>query len=205
MDTDRTQRPRSPRGEGESLRGDILAAADELITEAGSGSDLSLRAIARRTGVSPMTLYRHFDTLEAIVDEVQRRHYLELVEVLRDHVENSDDGLSAFAQTFVGYGLSNPGRFRLMFAMPLNPERVVPDDKQILGTPALELLVGTMRAHLTKHRLERDPWRAATTLWATLHGIVHLRLSVGMRGDYAWPPVETQIADALAPFTVATA
>ncbi|BDD84770.1 hypothetical protein TPB0596_45330 [Tsukamurella pulmonis] len=35
---------------------------------------------------------------------------------------------------------------------------------------------------------------------ATPHGIVHLRLTVGMRGAYAWPPLESRISDALEPF-----
>ncbi|WP_133298464.1 TetR/AcrR family transcriptional regulator [Tsukamurella pulmonis] len=200
MSTPRPRRPRSRRGEGDSLRQDIVTAANELIVERGTEVGLSLRAIARRTGVTPMTLYRHFESLESIIDEVQRRHYVELAEALRIGVAQRDDQLAAFARTFVEYGVSNPGRFRLMFATPLDPARVRADDDPILGEPALQLLVDIMRAHVAQHRIERDVWRAVTTLWATLHGIVHLRLTVGMRGAYAWPPLESQISDALEPF-----
>ncbi len=203
MGTSGKPRPRSPRGEGETLRHDILTATTELITEGGGRSGLSLRAVARRTGVDTMMLYRHFDTLDAIVDEVQRQHYLRFTEALRDGVAESDDELAAFAHNFVEYGLSNPGPFRLMFATPLDTDRTVPDDKPILGEPALTLLVDLMRTHLADHEPRRDPWRAAISLWTGLHGIVHLRLSVGMRGESAWPPVESQIADALIPFYTA--
>ncbi|MGW4369501.1 WHG domain-containing protein [Nocardia takedensis] len=196
MTVGRGERPRAKRGEGEALRGEILAAANALIAEQRGDTDLSLRSVARRTGVTPMMLYRHFANLAEILDEVQRDHYLRLVEVLREAAKAG--GLPAFADAFVDYGLANPGYYRLMFAIPLDPERAVAPDKPVLGLPALELLVTTVTGHLEVSGSVRDPWRASIQLWTALHGIVHLRLSVGMRGAYSWPPVRDQVADALA-------
>ncbi|MGB3737621.1 MAG: helix-turn-helix domain-containing protein, partial [Ilumatobacter sp.] len=52
-------RQRNPRGEGDQLRTDLLEAGADLIAEHGSVDGISLRAVARRTGVSPTAVYRH--------------------------------------------------------------------------------------------------------------------------------------------------
>ncbi len=60
-------RPRNPRGEGGRLREQLVQAAAELLDELGDASRLSVRAIARRAGVSPTALYLHFPDRDALV------------------------------------------------------------------------------------------------------------------------------------------
>jgi AcrR family transcriptional regulator len=69
---------------GESLRADaqqnwerILKVALESLT---SSSDASLNSIAKKAGVGPGTLYRHFPNREALVLEVYRYEVQQLVE-----------------------------------------------------------------------------------------------------------------------------
>src|SRR5258708_5464074 len=70
----------SPRPAGVPVRADgrrsheeLLAAARETFAE--QGTDASLRAVARRAGVSIATLYRHFPTREALLEALLRHGF----------------------------------------------------------------------------------------------------------------------------------
>jgi len=45
----------------------IIRASRRLFDEKGL-EELSLRSVARRVGITPMAIYRHFDSKEALVD-----------------------------------------------------------------------------------------------------------------------------------------
>jgi AcrR family transcriptional regulator len=68
----------------------LLAAAHQVVSEQGAGA--SLRDVARRAGVGPATLFRHFPTREALLDTL-----------LRDRL----DQLTRLAGTLAGAG--DPG------------------------------------------------------------------------------------------------
>ena len=53
------------RADARRNRDKLIAAAKDLFAE--TGTDVSLDAVARRAGVGPGTLYRHFPTRDALV------------------------------------------------------------------------------------------------------------------------------------------
>ena len=61
-------RERNPRGQGDRLRADLLDATVDLIAETGSVDGVSLRAAAKRAGVSPMAVYNHFEDKDALLE-----------------------------------------------------------------------------------------------------------------------------------------
>lgn len=63
------------------LRAACLRAARELLEEDGSAA-LSLRAVARRAGVSATAPYRHYADRDALVSAVAAQGYRELAEQL---------------------------------------------------------------------------------------------------------------------------
>ncbi len=71
-----TARP-ARRADAELNRSRILDAARSSLAESG---DASMQAIAKRAGVGPGTMYRHFPTREALVLEVHRKDVAELVD-----------------------------------------------------------------------------------------------------------------------------
>ncbi|MGH3424638.1 MAG: TetR/AcrR family transcriptional regulator [Nocardioidaceae bacterium] len=70
--TDDPQRddPRPMRADARRNYDKLLVAAREVF--AGRGSDASLDEIAKRAGVGPGTLYRHFPTRDALIDALMR-------------------------------------------------------------------------------------------------------------------------------------
>jgi AcrR family transcriptional regulator len=98
------------------LRAACLDAALSLLEE-GDEATLSLRAVARRAGVSPTAPYRHYPDKDALLAALATHGYQEL----RGHLVKADsaapggDEYVAMAQAYVGYAVAHPALFRLMF------------------------------------------------------------------------------------------
>ena len=110
------------------LRAALVHAAMELLEESGE-TDLSLRAVARRAGVSPAAPYRHYADREALVSAVAAVGYRELAERLAaaHPSPSTPEQLASVAIAYVQFALERPTLFRIMFTEPCdrdNDERV---------------------------------------------------------------------------------
>ncbi|MET9438467.1 helix-turn-helix domain-containing protein [Streptomyces sp. NPDC006551] len=130
----------------------LVAAAQEVFTEAGPGA--SLNEIARRAGVGPGTLYRHFANRQILLtavltDRVQA--LCEQAEKLRTS-DSADDALSQWLGAFLAHARANQGMgSALMVNEPDAPDL---DCHQLILNAADGLLTraqqhGTARADLT--------------------------------------------------------
>lgn len=152
------------------LRAACLRAARELLEENGSAG-LSLRAVARRAGVSPTAPYRHYADRDALVSAVAAEGYLELAGHLADAHPSpaTPDDLAAVAVAYVRFALDHPALFRAMFIEPCDPDG--PD--RAAATAAVSAYVGTIvRSAFTS----TDPDALATAVWALVHGLALLHL-----------------------------
>jgi AcrR family transcriptional regulator len=76
-----TSRPEPQRADAQRNRERILEAAHGAFEES---SDASLNSIAKRAGVGPGTLYRHFPTREALILAVYQHDVRKLVDAVPD-------------------------------------------------------------------------------------------------------------------------
>ncbi|MBS7812129.1 TetR/AcrR family transcriptional regulator [Roseococcus pinisoli] len=76
MADDAEEMGRKPRADAQRNRGRLLAAAKQAFAEKGVG--VSLEEIARTAGLGIGTLYRHFPTRDALVEEVYRHETSQL-------------------------------------------------------------------------------------------------------------------------------
>lgn len=152
------------------LPGALVRAAMELLEENGAG-DLSLRAAARRAGVSTAAPYRHFADRDALLSAVAAVGYRELGTAMLQAVPEATtvDDLATLAVAYVRFALDRPSLFRVMFAEqcdPTNPERVAAVDAM---HRYLESLV--------KQVIPTDqPEAMANAVWALVHGLAFLHL-----------------------------
>ncbi|MEU6439745.1 helix-turn-helix domain-containing protein [Streptomyces sp. NPDC047046] len=104
------------------LRAACLRAARELLEEDGGGA-LSIRAVARRAGVSPAAPYRHYPDRDALVNAVAAQGYRELADALvaAHPAPATPADLAAVAVAHVAFARDHPALFRLMFADPCGP------------------------------------------------------------------------------------
>lgn len=163
----------------------LVRAALELLAE-DSNAELSLRAVARRAGVSTAAPYRHFADRMALLSAVAAVGYRELLTELgkRNPKPVGVQDIADLAAAYVEFAVAQPGLFRVMFAEgcdPTSPERVA-------AVSAInEYLRGGVARSLgvTEAAAAQDDRSAAlaTGLWATAHGLAFLYLDGKLSAD----------------------
>ncbi|MFC7867687.1 TetR/AcrR family transcriptional regulator [Streptomyces murinus] len=152
------------------LRAACLRAARELLEEDGAAG-LSLRAVARRAGVSAAAPYRHFADRDALVSAVAAQGYRELAgHLAAAHPSpTSPEELAAVAVAYVRFALDRPALFRVMFAEPCDPDN---EERAGATTAISEYVHGIVRGAFPG----ADPDVLSTTVWALVHGLAFLHL-----------------------------
>ncbi len=173
------RRSRSPRGQGEQLREEILLAAERLLIETNDESALSIRAIANAVGVTPPSIYLHFSDRNDLVFAVCERQAKEIDMVMeRAAAEGSDpwDRVRRRGLAYLRWGLANPEHYRiLMMSRPdATPERFV--DQRLSDATGLEAVASDIVLAAEAGIIEAvaDPLREAELFWIIIHGMVSM-------------------------------
>jgi len=152
------------------LRAALVHAAMELLEESGE-ADLSLRAVARRAGVSPSAPYRHYADREALVSAVAALGYRELAERLAaaHPSPSTPEQLANVAIAYVQFALERPALFRIMFGEPCDRD----NDERVAATAAVSAYV---RSIAQRTFPQADAEALSTAIWALVHGLAFLYL-----------------------------
>lgn len=176
------RRTRSPRGQGEQLRDEILAAAERILIETNDQSALSIRAIATAVGVTPPSIYLHFADRNDLVFAVCERHAEQLEQEMADAavgVEDPWDRIRRRGYAYMRWGLDNPEHYRiLMMSRPDHtPDRFV--DERLADTAGLVPVADDVAAAIESERVvsHDDPLEMTKILWMMIHGLVSLVIS----------------------------
>lgn len=162
------------------LRDRCLDEALQAIAADGVES-LSLRAVARRLGVSHQAPYKHFASRDHLLVEVIRRCLHQFAEHLRASGRGRDaaDAMQALGQAYLDYALSRRLEYRLMFAT-LWPEVAFEADLGTDARAAFDVLcarLAAVRPDLGDKGLERH----ALFVWSAMHGVAGVLESGSMR------------------------
>jgi len=114
--TDSLRRRRAPRGSGDLLRDEILDAATELLLDTGHAKAVSIRSVADRVGVTPPSIYLHFQDKDALLDAVCARYFEKLDEEMQrvSAVQSSTvEVLRAQGLAYVRFATENPELYRI--------------------------------------------------------------------------------------------
>lgn len=138
------------------LRPALLRAAGGILEKEGRDA-ISLRDLARRTGVSHTAPYRHFADREALLSALAEEGFALLAGQLEGRPRREQ------AVAYVRYALANPARFRLMFTRPVPQtlRRFVEGDAAAHATWALvhglaELLLSGQLGDVDPEAVVRD-------------------------------------------------
>ena len=159
------------------MRAEITAASQRLID---SGADvLTLRAIARETGIAGPSIYDHFSGLEDIHNALVRLCFDELIGRLHEADESAEDPLDrldAICDAYVAYGAAFPHRYDLLYRAVRTPERKAASGYK--GAAALKILVDSVAACAAAGlSASVNPYEDAVAVWAGIHGLTTLRAS----------------------------
>jgi AcrR family transcriptional regulator len=182
-------RTKNPRGLGGRLRDEIVDAATALLEETGSEDAVTLRAVARRAGISAPSIYDHFGGRGELLAAVLARAFAQFRDVLsfvaQQRVRSPRRRVELLAEAYLRFAREQPSLYRVMFSRHRTrnidevTQRREPD--QLLGSAAFALLHDAVAAATTE---DVDPMLAATALWAALHGYATLHEAVPA---FPWP------------------
>ena len=151
------------------LRAALLRAAGQRLEKQGAGA-VSLRAAARRAGVSHSAPYRHFPDREALLAALATEGFRQLAQTL------AAGGMRDTGEAYVRFALAHPNRFRLMFGGGL---RLASHPELRAGSQAAH---EAFRAAFSALGIE-NPARAAAAAWSLVHGLAHLLLEAHLRAE----------------------
>src|SRR5246127_3189705 len=148
----------------------LVQAAMELLEESGE-AELSLRAVARRAGVSAAAPYRHYADREALPAAGAAIGYRELAERLAaaHPSPSTPKQLASVAIAYVQFALERPALFRIMFGEPCDRD----NDERVAATAAVSRYV---RGIVERSFPQADAEAMATAIWALVHGLAFLHL-----------------------------
>jgi AcrR family transcriptional regulator len=206
-------RLRARRGEGDRLRGEILAAAEDLLIETADSSAVSIRAIADRVGVTAPSIYRHFADKDHLLEEVCEQVFVRLDGALEEAAQQATDPVDELVRkgrAYVEFGLAFPEHYRLVLMRPdLHPDggaHVVDGavDSAFAGptmaqSNAFGHLLDTIDRVLELQpdaSTRPDRFALAVAVWTSVHGITSLRIAKPL---FPWPSVEEHIDLVCAP------
>lgn len=161
----------------EELRDLILEAAEQLIVDKGLGG-LSARAIARRIGYTPGTIYLIFANLDDVILHVNARTLDWLLVPMQAAVAEDAPATTQLlraARAYADFARAHPNLWRACFEHRL-PETVAGPD---YIDARIEQLVALIMAPLARaSHAEGDALNtAAQALWSGVHGICILTLT----------------------------
>lgn len=187
-------RERAPRGQGERLRKEILDATEELLVRTDDQDAVSIRAICEAVGVTAPSIYLHFSDKDALLEAVCLRIFADFDTALEAAAAGVDDPLESLrrrGRAYVEFGLEHPEHYRILFMQrPGDRPNTGPD----AGSDAFVHLVEAVARCIRQGAFApADPMAVASTVWAALHGVTSLMISMP---DFDWPA--TMIDDACA-------
>ena len=154
-----------------------------MIVERGL-AELSLRRLATRLDVTAPSLYRFFDSKDAIVTAIAEAEFAQLIEVIERSAAAFDDPIEqikAQSRAYVERAVASPALFEVMFVYrppwtdaPTAPELPLASKAWQIASVAVD------RAIADGQLRELDPVLAALTIWSAVHGVATL-LSLGTR------------------------
>lgn len=134
----------------------ILRAARKLFDEKGL-EELSLRSVARRVGITPMAIYRHFDSKEALVDALVLdglARWSARVDTLPPATGLAK--VEQIGEAFLDFALEEPRRFEAAFLIHSRKARRYPDDFVAGRSPAGAVQLKAIEQAMADGLLEAD-------------------------------------------------
>jgi len=143
---------------------------------------VSVRAIAEAVGVTPPSIYLHFEDKDALIYAVCEMEFAKLDAVLEEAVAGVDDPVEALrrrGRAYIQFGVDHPEHYRILL---MGKEDFTKEDFEtgrIPGIASFLALVADVQACMDAGAFApRDPMLVACGLWSAVHGITSLRITM---------------------------
>ena len=170
------------------LRTALVRAGLELLRKGGVEA-LSLRAVARRVGVSQTAPYSHFQDKRMLVAAVAAEGFRRF----RAHLEkataksaDAEQAMQSLAQSYVNFACQEPALFQLMFGSWAPLEGTRSTELEEAGAASFAVLRRAVARRLGVDDADPRAMEVALAALSMVHGLAHLlldgKVSPGMLG-----------------------
>ncbi len=171
--------PRKPEGQYHhgGLRDALLEAAIRVIEREGLAA-LTLRRIARETGVSAAAPYAHFRDKRSLLAAVCVAGYERFVARMAEEAAGCDGGarVAALGRGYIHFALENPGLFNLMNSGRLSELVAADETVPAAFASGYQMLVEAIEKAPLSHLGAPHPELDVPLAWSVVHGIACLLL-----------------------------
>jgi AcrR family transcriptional regulator len=182
----------------EELREMALQAGLDIVRTKG-GQSLTTRAVAKRIGYSPGTLYVIFKNIDDLKFELNARTLAQLRGQLAETLAVPGDPqkkLQRMGRIYLEFALASPNLWRLMFEHQLPADEAIPA-VVTEQTDALLAIVAGVFAEIVPADSDLSVANIAAAFWSALHGITHLVITEKLKlahVDSAREVLDTQMS-----------
>ena len=171
----RTRRKVGRPGDGEDVRGAILAAAQRQLEATTSPDQVTVAAIIDEAGCSPPSLYHYWSKRELLLREASACGWAQFRASQSEAVADHHDPVGRLRERGRGYlefALAKPALFRVLFLEP--PATTTAGPPAETGAALDDLITDVTAAMVTGQLRRADPLTTALALWSAVHGVAAL-------------------------------
>jgi AcrR family transcriptional regulator len=158
---------------------DAIRAAALRILEAEGPDAVSLRRVATAVGITPMAIYHHFPSREALLHDVCdaefNRHAAMLVASQRQAGGSIETRLTRNLETFLDFALKRPHVYDFVFSQPRVGARQYPEDFKARRSPTANVLADLIAEGMRTGLFRKgDVWEMTMMMAAQTQGLITL-------------------------------
>jgi AcrR family transcriptional regulator len=169
----------------------LITATARTLAEHEGWDAVTTRRLSTEIEYSQPVLYKHFASMEEIVEAVALEGFGELAQTLgaaRGTAGSAGDALTRTARAFSKFAIDNPALYDAMFSRATRLRFGA-------GSPApLHAAFGELRAAVAAVARDHDTETLAEVLWAGLHGLATLSRSERLRPGHDDERIELLVA-----------
>lgn len=160
------------------VRERIRKVAEGQIAREGIAA-ISLRSIASEMGWTAASLYRYFTSKQELLSAMRiaaHNRFADRIEAAHDSTQDLWDRSRAIGDAYLDFAETEPAAYQLMFAYDQEDNEDPPELKQARqrSSRTLTTYVAEM---VDAGLLQGDPVTLAHAFWASIHGLVVLRMA----------------------------
>ncbi|MDW3688551.1 TetR/AcrR family transcriptional regulator [Cupriavidus sp. CV2] len=168
----------------DAFKARLCTVAERRFAEGGVAS-VSMRQLAEELGCSPMTPYRYFkdkDDILAAVRTAAFDRFAATLEAAGASVAEPRERARAVGEAYLAFAFAEPNAYRLMFDMTQPGDDRYPDLERA-GSRARRTMSAHLETMVERGLIHGDPQVLSYVIWASIHGLVMLRLAGKLPGD----------------------
>ncbi|MFP8780492.1 TetR/AcrR family transcriptional regulator [Hydrogenophaga sp. RWCD_12] len=160
------------------LKAALLQAAAALLDEGGEAA-VSVREVARRTGVTPTATYRHFENKEAMLAALATQGFDAFTQAMQEASTGAPQPFTAMGIAYVRFAADHPNMFRLMFGPAVADRSRSPELVAAIARATSVFDQGMQ----SRSDVTADARVAALRAWSLVHGLATLVLDGMLPGQ----------------------